>query len=186
MPNTSGTSGSEGAGLRRLARGFLIAVSVLNGISGLICGLLFVVRPDGSAIQAGALLPVIRQLPLSGIFFRDFFWIGIAMLLALGVPNTAAAAMLIRRSKTQYNVTLWAGALLLAWTGFELIFMFNVPAVGYFVVGTLSVVCSVFLKSRRPEECLRALRQSSRRKPRFLRDPARPRMKAKRTTSGRR
>lgn len=140
-----GRIGNRGDGMRRLARGYLIIVSILNGLAGLVCGALFIARPDGGLLQAGALLPIIRTLPLAQIFFRDFLWIGIAMLLVLGIPNTVAAVLLFRRSESQYLITLVAGLLLVAWTGFELIFMYNVPALGYFVVGVLSALASVYL-----------------------------------------
>lgn len=131
--------------MRRSARGYLIVVSILNGLAGLVCGVLFLIRPDGSLLQAGALLPVIRTLPLAGIFFRDFTWIGIAMLLVLGIPNTVAAVMLLRRSEKQYMVSLVAGILLVMWTGFELVFMYNALALGYFVVGAISILSSAAL-----------------------------------------
>ncbi len=134
--------------MQRVARGYLIVVSILNGLAGLVCGLLFIVRPDGSLLQAGALLPVIRTLPLASVFFRDFLWIGVAMLLVLGVPNTVAAVMLLRRSEQQYLVTLVAGLLLVMWTGFELVFMYNAPALGYFAIGLLSILASVFRTRR--------------------------------------
>jgi len=141
-----------GDGLQQLARGFLIVVSVVNGVAGLVCGVLFIVRPDGSLMQAGTLLPLIQGLPLPALFFRDFLWTGIAMLLALGIPNTVATVMLIRRSEKQYLFTLLAGVLLLAWTGFELIFMYNGLALAYFVVGVLSVLASLFLETRQQRE----------------------------------
>jgi hypothetical protein len=128
--------------MRRLARGYLMAVSVLDGLAGLVCGVLFVARPDGSLLQAGALRSVIRAMPLADVFFRDFFWIGVAMLLVLGIPNLVATVMLVRRSRRRYGATLVAGALLLLWTGFEMIYMMNGLAVGYFVVGALSVLAS--------------------------------------------
>jgi hypothetical protein len=131
--------------MRRGAQGFLIVVSVLNGLAGLICGVLFIAGPDGRFLRAGALLPVIQTLPLANVFFQDFLWIGVAMLHALGVPNLIAVVMLLRWSRKQYAVTLVAGVLLVVWCGFEMIFMFNVLAVGYFVVGVLSVLCSISL-----------------------------------------
>ena len=131
--------------MRRVARALLIVVSILNGLAGLVCGALFLVAPDGRFLQAGALLPVVKTLPLAGVFFQDFFWIGIAMLLVLGVPNAIAAVMLLRHSASQYVASLVAGALLLAWTGFEMVFMFNGAAVGYFTIGVLSVLCSLYL-----------------------------------------
>jgi hypothetical protein len=131
--------------MSRVARGFLIVVCALNGVAGLVCGVLFLAGPDGRFLQAGALRPVIATLPLATVFFRDFFWIGVAMLLALGLPNLVATVMLLRRSEGQYIASLVAGILLMLWTGFELIFMFNVAAVGYFLVGVLALVCSIFL-----------------------------------------
>lgn len=126
-------------------RAYLLAISTLNGLSGLVCGVLFLLAPDGSLMQAGALLPVVQQLPLAEVFFRDFTWIGIAMLLVLGIPNTVAAVLLLRRHERQYVATLAAAVLLLLWTGFELIFMYNALALGYFVVGALSVFFSLRL-----------------------------------------
>ena len=131
--------------MRRMARAFLIVVSILNGLAGLICGVLLMVVPDGRLLQMGSLLPVVKTLPLANIFFRDFFWIGLAMLLALGIPNLIAALMLVRRSEEQYVATLVAGVLLVLWCGFELIYLSNVPAVGYFAVGVISVLSSVLL-----------------------------------------
>ncbi|PKQ19559.1 MAG: hypothetical protein CVT66_09575 [Actinobacteria bacterium HGW-Actinobacteria-6] len=128
-----------------MARGFLIVVSILNGLAGLVCGVLFIAGPDGRLMQAGALLPVIQELPLASVFFQDFTWIGIAMLLVLGVPNSVVTVMLVRGSERQYFATLAAGALLILWCGFELIFMINGLAVGYFVVGLISILCSITL-----------------------------------------
>ncbi len=131
--------------MRAVARVFLIVVSVLNGLAGLICGVLLVVEPDGRFLQMGALLPVVRTFPMANVFFLDFLWIGIAMLLTLGIPNLIAAVMLFRRSEKQYVATLVAGALLVLWCGFELVYMWNAAAVGYLVVGVLSVLSSVLL-----------------------------------------
>jgi EamA domain-containing membrane protein RarD len=134
----------------RWGRGLLIVVSLLHSVAGLVCGVLFIAGPDGRLMQAGALLPVVQGLPLASVFFRDFLWVGVAMLLALGVPNSIAAVMLLRKSQNQYLATLVAGILLVLWCGFELIFMINVLAVGYFVVGLVSVLCSILLLGRTP------------------------------------
>ncbi len=68
------------------------------------------------------------------------------MLLTLGMPNAVAAVMLIRRDAGQYIASLVAGVLLVLWTCFELVFMYNFAAVGYFVVGVLSILCAVLLQ----------------------------------------
>lgn len=131
--------------MRRVARRLLIVVSILNGVAGLVCCVLFIAGPDGRLLQAGALLPVIQGLPLASVFFKDFTWIGVAMLFVLGVPNSIAAVMLLRKSEHQYLATFVAGVLLLLWCGFEFIFMPNALAVAYFVVGLISILSSTVL-----------------------------------------
>ncbi len=136
--------------MQKAARNFLIVVSVVNGVAGLVCGVLFLISSDGGLMGFEALLPVVAKLPLADIFFRDLMWIGIAMLLVLGIPNLAASAMLLRRSEKQYVVTLAAAILLIVWCSFELIFMFNVAAVGYLAVGVISAFASVRLRGLPP------------------------------------
>jgi len=131
--------------MRKAARGLLIVVSILNGVAGLVCGVLFIAGPDGRFMQAGALLPVVQRLPLASVFFQNFVWIGVAMLLVLGVPNSIAAAMLLRKSGNQYLATLAAAVLLVLWCGFELVFMINALAVGYLLVALISILCSIVL-----------------------------------------
>jgi len=131
--------------MQRIARGFLVVVSALNGALGLICAALLLLTPDGRFLGMGALLPVIGKFPLASVFFQDFFWIGLVMLLGVGIPNLVAVVLLVRRSHKQYVATLTAGVLLLLWCGFELIYMFNVAAAGFLVVGVLSVLASVLL-----------------------------------------
>lgn len=133
--------------MRRVARGFLITISIINGIMGLVCAVLLLLAPDGRNLGMQVLLPTIATFPLADTFFRDFVWIGIAMLLGLGIPNLLAAVMLLRRSGMQYVVTLVAGVLLILWCAFELLYMFNVAAVGFLVVGVLAVVASVVLRA---------------------------------------
>jgi hypothetical protein len=128
-----------------VARIYLIVVSILNGLAGLICGVLFIVSPDGSLMGFQPLIPVVQPLPLGDVFFRDLWWIGVAMLLVLAIPNLAGALMLLRRSESQYRVTLIAAVLLMLWCGFEIAFMFNVAAAGYFLIGTISAFCSIIL-----------------------------------------
>ena len=136
--------------MRRTARSLLIVVSILNGLAGLICGVLFIAGPDGRFMQAGGLLSVVQKLPLASVFFQDFVWIGVAMLLVLGIPNSIAAVMLLRNNESQYVAALVAAVLLLLWCSFELVFMFNALAVGYFVVGLMSVSSSIVLMRPAP------------------------------------
>ena len=131
--------------MQKVARAWLITISLLNGLAGFVCGVLLIARPDGGLLMAAALLAVIEKFPLASIFFRDLFWIGVAMLLALGVPNDLAAVMLIRQDAKQYQVALGAAVLLMCWCAFELIFMFNGAAIGYFSVAIVSATCAGWL-----------------------------------------
>jgi hypothetical protein len=131
--------------VQRAARIWLLVVSALNGAAGLVCGLLLIARPDGSLLGASALLPVIRRFPLADVFFQDMLWIGVAMLLALGLPNLIALVALLRRMSHQYLLSLAAAVLLMLWCGFEMPYMFNYAALGYFFVGAISAACSVWM-----------------------------------------
>ena len=142
-----------------MTRAYLIVVSVLNGLAGLVCGVLLITRPDGRLLQMGALLPVVRTMPFANVFFRDFFWLGVAMLVVLGVPNLTAAVMLLRRSGKQYRATLAAAALLVLWCVYESVYLFNAAAVGYFIVGVASVLASVtLLRATAKADAMRAHR----------------------------
>lgn len=135
--------------MQRAARVYLIVVSLLNGLAGLVCGVLFIASPDGSLMGFQPLVQVVQQLPLNEVFFRDLRWIGVAMLLVLAIPNLAALYMLVRRSQRQYQVTAGAAVLLMLWCGFEIVFMFNVAAVAYFLIGALAAYCSWSLTKAR-------------------------------------
>ena len=50
----------------RVARVYLMVVSVLNGFAGLVCGAMLIAQPDGHLLQMGALLPVMRSWAMSG------------------------------------------------------------------------------------------------------------------------
>ena len=141
--------------MHRAARIWLLVFSALNGVAGLVCGFLLIARPDGSLLMASALLPAIKRFPLADVFFRDMFWIGVAMLLALGIPNLIAFGALFRRHGHQYQLSLAAAVLLMLWCGFEMPLMFNYAAVGYFIVGAISAALSVWLLGVSPETSAR-------------------------------
>ncbi|MGV8083624.1 MAG: hypothetical protein AB2L09_08360 [Coriobacteriia bacterium] len=134
--------------MQRIARTFLVIVSVLNGVSGLLCGALLIAQPSGSLMQMGALLPSVQRMPLADVFFRDFRWTGIAMLVALAAPNLTASVLLLRRHRKQYVAALVAAIFLAAWCSFELVYIFNAPAVGYLVIAIVSIAASLMLMRR--------------------------------------
>ena len=130
--------------MSKAARIFLIAANLANGIAGIVCGLLFVAAPDGALMGAadGGLLEIVQAFPLSEVFFRDFRWIGFAMLLAIGLPGMVAAVALLRREHNRYRWSLLAGVFLFAWCTIEMLFMPNWLCVLYAIVAALTIVLS--------------------------------------------
>ena len=53
--------------MQKVARAWLITISLLNGLAGLVCGPLLIARPDGRLLMATALLPVVHKLPLANV-----------------------------------------------------------------------------------------------------------------------
>jgi hypothetical protein len=134
--------------VEKSARGFLISVSAFNGVLGIVCAALLLARPEGGLMGMQVLLPVVGRFPLASVFFRDFLWIGIVMLLALGIPNAAAAVLLVRHHPMQYRITLVSAVLLIAWCGFELVYMYNLAAVAFLSLGVASAFASLWLMRR--------------------------------------
>ena len=133
----------------RITRFFLLAVSIVNALSALVCGVLLVVAPDGSLMAAGELIPVVATLPLAQIFFQDLLWIGIAMLLVLCIPNATASILLMRRAMSQYQAAIFANALIMMWCTFQFFYMFNWLAVFYFVLAAAMVGCATLMTRKR-------------------------------------
>jgi len=126
----------------------LLVISLLNGIAGLICGTLMIVRPDGSLMALQSVIPVLRQTPVLGaLFFRDLLWVGIVMLLGLGIPSSFAAVLTIRKHRWMYGAQLLAGICLLLWCITELLILPNPAVVGYLVVGIVQVISAVHLQT---------------------------------------
>jgi len=142
------------AGVNKVARLFVVTISVINAVCALICGVLFIGWPDGSLMAAGEMLEYIAAFPLAQVFFQDFRWIGIAMLLVLGLPNILASIALLKKHAFQYQIVIIANALMMLWCAFQFVYLFNWLAVGYFSLGTLMIACAIYL-SKCEEQVLR-------------------------------
>ena len=127
-------------------RGFVLVTTLFNGIAGLICGLLFIGWPDGSLMAAEGMIPMLQTFPLADIFFRDFLWIGIAMILVLGIPSTIAGIMLLRKTAHQYIGSLVAAVLVLLWCMAEMPFLPNPLCLFFGVVALLQITASICLR----------------------------------------
>ncbi len=134
--------------MKKAGRIVLLVISLLNGIAGLICGILMIVKPDGSLMAMQSVIPVLRQTPVLGaLFFRDLLWVGIVMLLALGIPSSLAAVKTLRKHRWMYRSQLFAGICLLLWCITELLILPNPAVIGYLVVGIVQVVFAISLRA---------------------------------------
>lgn len=138
--------------MSRLSRGFALFMNWFDGICAPVCGLWMM----ASAIWALPLswndwmpIELIAPLPIPDFMKADFLWPGLALLLVNGVPNIVALAL--RFGGDLYGSYTWgtiAGALLIAWTAFELAFIPNGVSVFYLGLGILQLAASLFARKR--------------------------------------
>ena len=131
-----------------MARGiqqFILWVSAINAVCALICGVLFIGWPDGSLMSAGEMLDYIAAFPFAQIFFRDFRWIGIAMLLVLCLPNAVAIYALRSCWNARFRIVAVANMAMMLWCSFQFVYLFNWLAVGYFALGASMVASALWL-----------------------------------------
>lgn len=112
-----------------------IGVGAVAGAAGML------IKPDGSAMGMQALLPYFQVLPLAEYLYQDYVFPGIALLLVNGIPNLAAAALLLRGKKSGI---LWGGVFgvtLMLWICIQfVIFPFNFMSTLYFIFGLLQAL----------------------------------------------
>jgi len=133
-----------------LQRKFLIISNLFIGLSGIICGSLFMIAPDGRLMGAadGGLLEMVQNFPLADIFFQNFFWIGLVMLFTLGIPSTVAAIALLRNMTNQYLLVFVAARLLILFCIVEVIFMPNFLVPFFMILGIVQVIIVVRIINR--------------------------------------
>ena len=128
-----------------------LVISIINALSGLICGILFIAFPDGRLMGMQGMTDLLSKFPLQTVFFRNFFWIGIAMLLMLFVPNAVAVFLTFRRSRPRFGAQALAGVCLLAWCLIEIIYLPNPAVWAYFAVALIHISCSLLvMRALRP------------------------------------
>lgn len=91
------------------------------------------------------LMPVelLEPLPLPSFMEADFFWPGVALVIANGMPNIIALALRFKGDvSTSYSWGVAAGALLVCWTAFELLYIPNTVSALYLLLGILQIVAS--------------------------------------------
>lgn len=96
------------------------------------------IDPTGQKWGMEPLLPLLQKLPLADVFFQNFIWSGIVLLLVNGVTNTVAFILLAKKRHWGALAGLACGIILMLWILVEyLIFGFNFLSNIYLAFGFL-------------------------------------------------
>jgi len=121
--------------LKRL-RSFSIFWSLFIGIGALGGSIMMFTDPLGKFFGMYPLLPGLQKLPFSEIFFQNFIFPGIALLLVIGVTNFISLFLIYRKSRYAALSVMFCGILLMLWITLEfVIWDFNFLSNIYFIFG---------------------------------------------------
>lgn len=123
--------------------------SIFIGLGAVLGAAMMFLSPSGEMFGMTPMLPLLRRLPLSEIFFNDFIWPGIALLLANGVTNGIAFTMLMKRSRYGGLAGGICGIILMLWITVQfVIFPINFMSSVFFLFGLLQAVNGFILYHR--------------------------------------
>jgi hypothetical protein len=111
------------------------------GIGAWLGALMMIFEPSGTTFGMVGMLPAFQKLPFAEIFFQDFFFSGIALLLVNGLTNTISVIMIYRRSKYAALSGMICGIILMLWISLQFyIFPLNFMSTLYFIFGILQAL----------------------------------------------
>ncbi len=123
------------------ARKLLIFWCLFIGIGALGGASCMLIRPDGSIMGMQEMLPFFQVLPFASQLFQNFLFPGIALLCVNGIPNLAAAGLLLAGKKSGIVCGALFGLTLMAWIVIQfVIFPPNFMSSIYFVFGILQAL----------------------------------------------
>jgi len=100
-----------------------------------------IAEPTGNTFGMVGMLPYFQKLPFAEIFFQDFFFSGIALLMVNGLTNTISVILIFRKSKYAALSGMICGIILMLWILLQFyIFPLNFMSTLYFVFGILQAV----------------------------------------------
>lgn len=118
------------------ARKFLLFWCLFIGLGAVLGASGMLIDPSGKAMGMDAMLPFFEKLPFSETLFRNFVFSGIALLCVNGLPNLAAAALLIAKRRSGIVLGGVLGLTLMAWICIQFyMFPFNFMSTAYFIFG---------------------------------------------------
>ncbi len=91
------------------AKIWFAALSAFVGLSSLNSAMALFIRPDGSILGIGGLLPALERLPLGTVLFRNYIFAAVILLLACAVPNAAASVLVCKEKPSGIWAVLICG-----------------------------------------------------------------------------
>ena len=133
-------------------RRFLIFLTLFIAVGAVWGTAMMWIDPTGARWGMEPLLDALRaKMPWPDIFFRNFIPSGLVLLLVNGLPQFAAAWMLIRRHPLAYPATLACGIVLTLWIALEW-WIWGANPIGnfYLALGLIEALSALFciLKKR--------------------------------------
>lgn len=123
--------------------------SIFIGAGAVLGAAMMFMSPSGEMFGMTPMLPLLRKLPLSDIFFNDFIWPGIALLLVNGVTNAVALVMLVKRSRYGGLAGGICGIILMLWIMVQfVVFPINFMSSIFFLFGLLQAMNGFILYRR--------------------------------------
>jgi hypothetical protein len=120
-------------------RSFSIFWSLFIGIGALGGSTMMFIDPSGKMwLNMDVLLPGIQKLPFSDIFFQNFIFPGIALLLVNGITNFFSFFFICTKHRFAALSVMFCGIILMIWITIQFfIWSFNFMSNIYFIFGLL-------------------------------------------------
>jgi hypothetical protein len=85
------------------------------------CTMMFI-DPSGKIWGMDEILPFLQKLPFAEIFFQNFLFPGIVLLIVNGLTNTISVILIFRRSKYAAFSGMMCGIILMLWISIQFLF----------------------------------------------------------------
>ena len=133
---------------------WLMASCLFVAFGAIAGALAFWIDPSGSLMGMDQLLKYFQTLPLADIFFQDYVWSGIALVMINGIPNFAASWLLFRKDAKGILFSLITGIILVLWIIAELLIMPLFPIhIIFLVIGIVQTALAALATRKLKKLC---------------------------------
>lgn len=122
-------------------RNFQLFWHYFIGVGAIFGGLMMIIPPAGADWGMGPLLGYMQVLPWPEIFFSNFIFPGICLLIVNGLTNAVAIVLIYKRHRYAPEVSMSCGIILMLWIIVQfIIFPLNFMSTIYFIFGGIQTL----------------------------------------------